>query len=97
MRPSIREPTITRRKVRRHSPKELPSSIDDRWRFPRAEYRRMLTEWEASSMQALIRASDLADEVWHLWLESDGRGAVVPGGSAAAGCKEGSSVHFGSL
>eukprot|EP00959_Pyramimonas_sp_CCMP1952_P379705 7953842-Pyramimonas_sp.AAC.1 len=48
-------------------------------------------------MQALIRASDLADEVWHLWLESEGKEEVVPGGSAAVGRKDRSPVHLGSL
>eukprot|EP00959_Pyramimonas_sp_CCMP1952_P407936 8549015-Pyramimonas_sp.AAC.1 len=42
--PFTREPTITRRKARRHNPRELPSSVDDRWKFPREEYRRMQTE-----------------------------------------------------
>eukprot|EP00959_Pyramimonas_sp_CCMP1952_P254792 5321663-Pyramimonas_sp.AAC.1 len=57
----------------------------------------MLTEWKASSTQALIKASDLANDVGHIWLESEGREPVIPGGSAAAGCKERSSVHLGSL
>eukprot|EP00959_Pyramimonas_sp_CCMP1952_P388299 8136827-Pyramimonas_sp.AAC.1 len=48
-------------------------------------------------MQALIRASDLADEIWHLWLESEGKEEVAPGGSAAVGCKDEPSAHLGSL
>eukprot|EP00959_Pyramimonas_sp_CCMP1952_P139492 2919083-Pyramimonas_sp.AAC.1 len=47
-------------------------------------------------MQAQVRASGLA-EVWHRWLESEGKEEVAPGGSAAAVCKRRSSVHLGTL
>eukprot|EP00959_Pyramimonas_sp_CCMP1952_P335468 7023952-Pyramimonas_sp.AAC.1 len=60
--PSTREPAISRRKTRRRSPRGLPSSVGNRWKFPGEEYRRMQSEWRASSGDARLRAFDLADE-----------------------------------
>eukprot|EP00959_Pyramimonas_sp_CCMP1952_P026047 546707-Pyramimonas_sp.AAC.2 len=47
----------------------------------------------ASIVKTLIRASDVAGDVWHLWLESEGKKEVAPRGLAAAVCKDRSSVH----
>eukprot|EP00959_Pyramimonas_sp_CCMP1952_P043889 916976-Pyramimonas_sp.AAC.1 len=57
----------------------------------------MPVEWKASSMEAQLRASDLADEIWHLWLASAGDEEAAQGGSAAAGSREKSYVHLGTL
>eukprot|EP00959_Pyramimonas_sp_CCMP1952_P292970 6127281-Pyramimonas_sp.AAC.1 len=54
----------------------------------------MQTEWKASLMEAQLKAFDFAGEVWHLWLVSEGMEEVIPGGSAAAGCREKSHVHL---
>eukprot|EP00959_Pyramimonas_sp_CCMP1952_P142206 2976585-Pyramimonas_sp.AAC.1 len=59
------------------------------------EYRRMQTDWEALLRDAQLRASDLADELWHLWFASEGHEGAAQGGSAAAGRREKSSVHLG--
>eukprot|EP00959_Pyramimonas_sp_CCMP1952_P433653 9080961-Pyramimonas_sp.AAC.1 len=48
-------------------------------------------------MEAQLRASDLSDKVWHLWSAYEGNGESAQGGSAAAGRREKSSVHLGTL
>eukprot|EP00959_Pyramimonas_sp_CCMP1952_P050858 1062415-Pyramimonas_sp.AAC.1 len=48
-------------------------------------------------MDTQLRASDLADEVWHLWLASEGNYEAAHGGSAAAGRSKKSFVHLGTL
>eukprot|EP00959_Pyramimonas_sp_CCMP1952_P026688 560202-Pyramimonas_sp.AAC.1 len=57
----------------------------------------MQTESEASLSDAQLMASDLADEVRHLWLASGENHRAAQGGSAAAGCREISPVHLGGL
>eukprot|EP00959_Pyramimonas_sp_CCMP1952_P022934 481970-Pyramimonas_sp.AAC.1 len=64
-RPSTEGPAISRRKARRHDLKQLPSSDKDRWKFPGEVRRQMSTQSRASAVEALIKASDLQDDVWH--------------------------------
>eukprot|EP00959_Pyramimonas_sp_CCMP1952_P159103 3327386-Pyramimonas_sp.AAC.1 len=56
----------------------------------------MSTQSRASVAEALIRASDLQDHVWHLWLKvEEGKGG--PHGSAAAGCTGKDAAYLGAL
>ena len=45
----------------------------------------------------MVRASDLEDDVWHLWLKAEGRKRGSSHGSAAVGCRDSDSVHLGPL
>ncbi len=56
----------------------------------------MSTRSRASAAEALIRASDLHDEVWHLWLRA-GEGDEGPRGTAAAGCTDKGAAYLGAL
>eukprot|EP00959_Pyramimonas_sp_CCMP1952_P211556 4427358-Pyramimonas_sp.AAC.1 len=86
-RPSTEGPAIAWRQARRHDLKELPSSDKDRREFPGEMRRQMSTQSRASAAEALIRAPDLQDEVWHLWLGAE-EGEEGPRGAAAAGCTD---------
>eukprot|EP00959_Pyramimonas_sp_CCMP1952_P205181 4290666-Pyramimonas_sp.AAC.1 len=56
----------------------------------------MSTQSRASDAEALIRASDLQDEVWHLWLRTQ-EGEEGPRGTAAAGCTDRGAAYLGAL
>eukprot|EP00959_Pyramimonas_sp_CCMP1952_P428165 8967481-Pyramimonas_sp.AAC.1 len=58
----------------------------------------MKSEWEAASRYALLRASDLADEVWHLWLASEEtENWPLRAAQPLAWCREKLLVHLGAL
>eukprot|EP00959_Pyramimonas_sp_CCMP1952_P123928 2590952-Pyramimonas_sp.AAC.1 len=56
----------------------------------------MSMQSRASVAEALLRASDLQDHVWHLWLKGD-EGKESPRGSAAAGCTDKDAAYLGAL
>eukprot|EP00959_Pyramimonas_sp_CCMP1952_P395234 8281344-Pyramimonas_sp.AAC.1 len=56
----------------------------------------MSTQSRASAAEALIRASDLQDEVRHLWLRTE-EGGEGPHGTAAAGCTDKDAAYLGAL
>eukprot|EP00959_Pyramimonas_sp_CCMP1952_P415992 8715625-Pyramimonas_sp.AAC.1 len=56
----------------------------------------MSTQSRASAAEALIRASDLQDEIWHLWLRAE-EGEEGPRGAAAAGCTDKDAAYLGAL
>eukprot|EP00959_Pyramimonas_sp_CCMP1952_P331764 6947078-Pyramimonas_sp.AAC.1 len=56
----------------------------------------MSIQSRASVAEALIRAPDLQDHVWHLWLK-DQEGEEGPRGSAAAGCTDKDGAYLGAL
>eukprot|EP00959_Pyramimonas_sp_CCMP1952_P006392 133679-Pyramimonas_sp.AAC.1 len=58
--------------------------------------RQISMQSRASVAEALIRASDLQDHVWHLWLKDD-EGKESPHGSAAAGCTDRDAAYLGAL
>ena len=95
--PHTREPTITRRKAPKHDLMELPSSAKDRWRFPPDVRERLSVSWRAAATEALVRASDWQDDVWHLWVRAEGRKEGAPPGQAAAGRRDSDSAHLGPL
>eukprot|EP00959_Pyramimonas_sp_CCMP1952_P127813 2673315-Pyramimonas_sp.AAC.1 len=94
--PSKAGPAIACRKARRHDLKELPSSAEDRRRFPDEVRRQLSTQWRASAAEALIKASDPQDDVWHLWLRTE-EGEEGPHGTAAAGCTDKDAANLGAL
>eukprot|EP00959_Pyramimonas_sp_CCMP1952_P014664 310708-Pyramimonas_sp.AAC.1 len=55
----------------------------------------MQIELETASRDAQLEASDLAEEVWHLWLASEENGCSTQRGTAAAGRRERLPVHLG--
>ena len=95
--PRTVEPRITQRKARRFSPQELPSSAKDRWLFPREVFREMSSLWRTSAIKARIEASDLEDDVWHLWLSSETGETDGQSGSAAAGSRKAQPLTLGSI
>ena len=95
--PRTVEPRITPRKAKRFSPRELPSSAKDRWRFPHDVLREMSSQSRTSAIKARVEASDLEDEVWHLWLASEGGEVCGQHGSAAAGSRRAEPLTLGSI
>ena len=95
--PDTQEPTETLRPVRRRALKEFPSCSYNRWKFPDHVKSRMAFKSRASRMEAILRATDLEDDVWHLWVEWEtGSGkANANSGQAAVGDRDSDSVHFG--
>eukprot|EP00959_Pyramimonas_sp_CCMP1952_P210305 4401103-Pyramimonas_sp.AAC.1 len=57
----------------------------------------MQAECNAASRDAQLRAPDLAEEVWHLWLASEENGCATQRGTPAAGCRKNLPVHLGAL
>ena len=94
--PRTMEPRTTRRK-HKFSPKELPSSAKDRWRFPDDVLREMSSQSRTSTIKARVEASDLEDDVWHLWLASEGGEVCGQHGSAAAGSRRAEPLTLGSI
>eukprot|EP00959_Pyramimonas_sp_CCMP1952_P301073 6299395-Pyramimonas_sp.AAC.1 len=56
----------------------------------------MSTQSRASAAEALIRASDLQGDAWHLWLRAE-EGEEGPRGTAAAGRTDKDAAYLGAL
>ena len=57
----------------------------------------MSSQWRVSAIKARVEASDLEDEVWHLWLASEGGEVCGQHGSAAAGSRRAEPLTLGSI
>ena len=92
----------TLRKQRGYEPVSYPpSETYGRWKFPPEVHTRMAYKARAARTEALIRASDLEDEVWHFWLDEERRKVKEGANSSTAVVGPSrtpkSSVDFGSM